>query len=88
MEPDNRKVVNVNCQISSSLPNTPITKKDMSFLDKTPISKTSSPGWKTGVPTPMNEGTLSLNQEAFSLLAGFVSGSVRMVGEVQHLLIV
>ena len=37
----------------------------------------------------MNEGTLSLNQEAFSLLAGFASGNVRMVGDVvQHLPIV
>ena len=59
MELDNRKVVDVNCQISSSLPNTPITKKNMSFVDKIPIPKTASLGWKVGVLTTLNEGSLT-----------------------------
>ena len=44
---------------------------------------------KKGVPTPINEGTLTPNQEAFGLLVGFASGSVCMEGDVvQHLPIV
>ena len=58
----------------------------MSFLDKTPIPKTASLGWKTGVQTPLSEGFLTPNQEAIGLLAGFASGSIPMEGDVvQHL---
>ena len=86
MELDNRKVVDVNCWISSSLPNTPITKNDTSFLDKTPIPNTTSPSWRMGISTPLNEGSLTPNQEAIGLLVGFALGSIQMEGDVvQHL---
>ena len=59
------------------------------FLDKTPIPKVDTIKWKQGVPTPINEGSLTPNQEALGLLTGFTSGSVRMKGDiVQHLSIV
>ena len=72
--------------ISCSAPNTPLTKTSKAFLDHTPIPQIQSPVWKTGVPTPSLDGTLTPNQEAINLLAGFAMGSVRMEGDiVQHL---
>ena len=74
--------------VSRSLPNSPVTKDSISkeFLCNTPISKLDTLTWKKGVPTPINEGTLSLNQEALGLLASFASGNVWMQGDVvQHL---
>ena len=66
--------------ISCSAPNTPLTKTSRAFLDHTPIPQVQSPVWKTGVPT------LTPNQEAIHLLAGFAMGLVRMEGDVvQHL---
>ena len=71
--------------ISRSAPNTPLTKTSKAFLDRTPIPQIQSPVWKTGVSTPSLDGTLTPNQEAINLLAGFAMGSVRMEGDVvQH----
>ena len=57
------------------------------FLQRTPIPRVISPKWKTGVPTPINDGTLTPNQEAIMLLSGFASGQIKMAGDVvQHLL--
>ena len=62
-----------------------LLKRTRLFLIKLPFQKTSSPSWKTGVPTPINEGTLTPNQEAFQ----FASGHVRMEGNViKHLSVV
>ena len=69
------------------MPNSPVTKDSISkeFLCNTPIPNLDTREWKKGVPTPINEGTLSPNQEALGLLAGFASGNVRMQGDVvQH----
>ena len=72
--------------ISRSAPNTPLTKTSKAFLDHTLIPQIQSPVWKTGVPTPSLDGTLTSNQEGINLLAGFATGSVRMEGDiVQHL---
>ena len=63
----NRRVIEVtNCSFSRSAPNTPITKcpKSGSFLQRTPVPMITSPTWKTGLPTPINDGTLTPNQEA------------------------
>ena len=72
--------------ISCPAPNTPLTKTSRAFFDHTPIPQIPSPVWKTGVPTPSLDGTLTPNQEAINLLAGFAMGLVRMEGDVvQHL---
>ena len=76
-------------QVSHSAPNTPITKHSKSFLDKTLIPKVDTLKWKQGIPTLILEGSLTPNQEAFGLLAGFMTGSIRMRSDaVQHLPIV
>ena len=82
----NRKVVRVDCTLSHSAPDTPITKQSKSFLQKTPITAVSSPKWKSGLPSPINNKSVTPNQEAISLLTGFATSHVRMVGDVmQHL---
>ena len=69
-----------------SAPNTPLTKTSKACLDCTPVPQIQSLVWKTGVPTPSLDGTLTPNQEAINLLAGFAMGSVMMEGDiVQHL---
>ena len=89
MAETNRKVVTVtNCTFSHSIPNTPITKcpKSSSFLQRIPIPRVTSPKWKIGVPAPIYDGTLTLNQEAITLLSGFASRQIKMAGDVvQHL---
>ena len=61
--------VNVQLNTSNSVPNTPTTKKESSklFLKKTPIPKVIK--WVKG--TPLQEESMSPNQQAFSLLKGF-----------------
>ena len=55
-------------------------------MDKTLIQKVDTLKWKQGIPTPIIEGSLILNQEAFGLLTGFTTGSIRMRDDVvQHL---
>ena len=69
--------------------NTAITKcsKSNSFSPRTSVPRVTSPTWKIGVPTLVNDGTLSPNQEAITLLFGFASGKIKMAGDVvQHLL--
>ena len=82
-----REVVDVvSSNVSCSAPDTPITRHPKSFLNKTLIPRVDAFKWKQGVPTPIIEGSLTLNQEAFGLLAGFATGSIRMRGDVvQHL---
>ena len=84
------KVIKVaNCTFSCSTPNTPITKcpKFSSFLQRTPVPKVTSPIWKIGVSTRINDDTLTPNQEAITLLSGFATGQIKMSGDVvQHLL--
>ena len=85
MADENRKVVRVDCNISCSAPNTPITKQSKSFLQKTPIPIVSSPKWKSGLRSPINNESVTPNQEAISLPV-FATGHVRMVRDVvQHL---
>ena len=63
--------VNVQLNILNSVPNTPTTKMEFSksFLKKTPVPKVTK--WVKGVPTPIQEGNMSPNQQAFSLIKGF-----------------
>ena len=78
--------VNVQLNPSTSVPNTPVTKTEFSksFLKKTPIPKVTK--WIKGVPTPIQEGNMSPNQQAFSLIKGFASGEITMAGdEICHL---
>ena len=88
-----RKVVGVSSlNVSHSMPNYPVTKNSdeiKQLLQKTPVLKLQSSNWNPGFPTPINDGSLTPNQEAFGLLARFASGNVRMEGDaVQHLPIV
>ena len=53
-----------------------LLKKTCLLLTKPPFQKQASPSWRVGVPTPLNEGSLTPNQEAIGLLAGFASGSI------------
>ena len=60
------------------------------FLSKTPIPTlkriAKSPEFVKGVPTPVQEGQMTPNTEALSLLTGFATGQVTMKGdEVQHI---
>ena len=78
--------VNVQLNPLTSVPNTPVTKTEFSksFLNKTPIPKVMK--WIKGVPTPIQEGNMSPNQQAFSLIKGFASGEITMArDEICHL---
>ena len=75
-------------RVSNSVPNTPVTKTktDKSFLKKTPIPKTKSLNWKDGVPTPVQDSSITPNQQAIHLLARFASGQIQMSGnKIKHL---
>ena len=91
---DNLKqgVVDVHAlNISNSVPNTPVTKRkdDKNFLQNTPIPKVKSPKWKEGIPTPVQEGVISPNQQVIQLMTGFASGHIKMAGDrIEHLLTV
>ena len=68
--------------------NTPVTKRkdDKLVLQYTPIPKVVSPKWKEGIPTLVQEGVISPNQQAIQLMTGFVIGHIRMVGDqIEHL---
>ena len=83
---DNRKTGKFN--ISHSVPCSPVvkdvTKPD--FLSKTPIPKVTEAKWVQGAPTPVVHGSMSPNEQAMALLAGFTSGSVKMDGDsLKHL---
>ena len=68
----------------TSVPNTPVTEFSKSFLKKTPIPRVTK--WIKGVLTPIQEGNMSSNQQAFSLIKGFASGEITMAGdEICHL---
>ena len=80
-----------NRKVSHSVPSSPVTSIKL-FMPKTPIptlkrkEKLKSPKFVKGVPTPIKEGRLTPNSEAFSLLSGFATGNIKMGGdEVLHL---
>ena len=57
-----------------------------SFLSQTPIPKIVDKAWVQGAPTPIAMGSLSPNEQAATLLAGFASGKVTMEREsIKHL---
>ena len=59
------------------------------FLSKTPIPKVTENIWLQGIPTPVVQGSMSLNEQDITLLAGFASGSVTMDGNsIKHLPII
>ena len=75
--------------ISHSVPCLPIVKNvtKSSFLSQTLIPKMVNKVWVEGAPTPIAMGSLSPNEQAVALLAGFSSGRVTMEGEsIKHLL--
>ena len=74
--------------ISCSVPCSPVVKDvtKSEFLSKTPIPKITESTWVQGVPTPVIQGSMSPNEQAITLLAGFVSGNVKMEGDsVKHI---
>ena len=74
--------VNVQLNPSTSVPKTEFSK---TFLKNTSIPRVTK--WIKGVPTPIQEGDMSPNQQAFSLIKGFASGEITMAGdEIHHLL--
>ena len=83
---DNSKTGNLN--ISHSVPCSPVdktvTKPD--FLSKTPIPRITENIWIQGASTPVVHGSMSPNEQAITLLAGFASGSIKMDGNsLKHL---
>ena len=87
MEQNSRKAVcPSSSKVSCSLPYPPNVKALHKFLQHTPIPNNKLDEWKQGVPTPINTGDLTPNQEALSLLSGFTTGHVRMIGgNIEHL---
>ena len=82
MADEKRKVVR-------SVPSSPVDSIKL-FLSKTPIPTlkriAKSPEFVKGAPTPVQEGQMTPNTEALSLLTGFATGQVTMKGdEVQHI---
>ena len=56
------------------------------FLSQTPIPQVVDKAWVEGAPTPIAMGSLSPNEQAVALLAGFGSSRVMMEGEsIKHL---
>ena len=58
------------------------------FLHKTPIPSTQGRTleWIKGAPTPIQEGQLTPNSKALTLLTGFATGEISMEGEqLKHL---
>ena len=73
--------------ISHSVPYLPVVKNvtKSSFLSQTPIPKIVDKVLVEGASTPIAAGSLSPNEQAVALLAGFASGRVTMEGEsVKH----
>ena len=82
MADEKRKVVR-------SVPSSPVDSIKL-FLSRTPVPNlkqiTKSPEFVKGVPTPVQEGQMTSNTEALSLLTGFATGQVTMKDdEVQHI---
>ena len=76
-------------KVVHSVPSSPVDSIK-SFLSKTPIPTlkriTKSPEFVKGAPTPVQEGQMTTNTEALSLLTGFATGQVTMKGdEIQHI---
>ena len=74
--------------ISCSVPCSPVVKNvtESSFLSQTPIPKIVNKAWVEVAPTSIATGSLSPNEQAVALLAGFASGRVTMEGEsIKHL---
>ena len=74
---------------SRSVPCLPVlgsVTKSSFFLSQTPVPKIANKTWVQGAPTPIATGSLSPNEQAVALLAGFASGRVTMEGEsIKHL---
>ena len=82
---DNHKTGKNN--ISHSVPCSPVVKNvaQFEFLSKIPIPKVEN-AWVKGAPMPILQGSMSSNEQAMTLLAGFSSGSVTMEGDsIKHL---
>ena len=74
--------------ISHSVPCLPVVKNvtESSFLSQTPIPKIVNKVWVEGAPTPIAMGSLSPNEQAVALLAGYANSRVTMEGEsIKHL---
>ena len=76
-------------KVVHSVPSSPVDSIK-SFLSRTPIPTLKqilkSPQFVKGAPTPVQEGQMTPNTEALSLLTGFATGKVTMKGdEVQHI---
>ena len=74
--------------ISCSVPCSPVVKDvtKSEFLSKIPIAKISESTWVQGVPTPVIQGSISSDEQAITLLAGFASGNVKVEGDsVKHI---
>ena len=55
-------------------------------FSKTPIPKVTKNAWVKGAPTSILQGSMSPNEQAVTLLAGFASGSVTMERDsIKHL---
>ena len=83
---DNRKTGKTN--ISPSVSCSPVVKNvvQSKFLLKTSIPKVTENTWVKGASTPILQGSMSPNEQAMTLLAGFASGSVTMEGDsIKHL---
>ena len=52
---------------------------------QTPIPKITKSTWVQGAPTPVAQGSMSPNEQAMTLLAGFASGSVEFGDSLKHL---
>ena len=76
-------------KVVRSVPSSPVDSIKL-FLSRTPIPTLNriakSPEFVKGVPTPVQEGQMTPNTEALSLLTGFATGQVTMKDdEVQHI---
>ena len=83
---DNCKTGKTN--IFHSVPCSPVVKNvaQFEFLSKTPIPEVTGNAWVEGAPMLILHGSMSPNEQAVTLLAGFASGSVTMEGDsIKHL---
>ena len=76
-------------KVVRSVPSSPVDSIKL-FLSKTPIPTlewiAKSPKFVKGVPIPVQEGQMTPNTEALSLLTGFATGQVTVKDdEVQHI---
>ena len=83
---DNQKTGKTN--ISHSVQCIPVVQNvaQFDFLSKTLVPKVTEHAWVEGAPMPILQGSMSPNEQAITLLAGFASGSVTMEGNsIKHL---